>query len=164
MEQTNINEQQERLSKMQARLNKYKTLSNKMQVQLNRRRARLIKMTARLYEHEAKYHAKIKIKWDNLLNWKRVEKNMEFALFQNEHIDTIWKLCDELREIHYIDYKGSKESKEMKKYECIYDKYEYKLRREDSIVEWYENKISEYNEYVDTLIEYGSKYGFNLSK
>jgi septal ring factor EnvC (AmiA/AmiB activator) len=161
MEQTNINEQQERLSEMQARLNKYKTLSNKMQVQLNRRRAQLIKMTARLYEHEAKYHAKLKITWDNCLNWKRVAKNMEFALSQNEHIDTIWKLCDELREIHYIDYEGSKEQK---KYECIYDKYEYKVRRKNNIIEWYENKIREYNEYVDALIEYGSKYGFNLSK
>jgi ribosomal protein L17 len=161
MEQTNINEQQERLSEMQARLNKYKTLSNKMQVQLNRRRAQLIKMTARLYEHEAKYHAKLKITWDNCLNWKRVAKNMEFALSQNEHIDTIWKLCNELREIHYIHYEGSKEQK---KYECIYDKYEYKVRRKNNIIEWYENKISEYNEYVDTLIEYGSKYGFNLSK
>jgi chromosome segregation ATPase len=176
MEQTNMNKQQSRLTRFQAKLDGYGTQSNELRVRLNKRQKRYNKLQEQLNKLHAQCDTCCKMLWDIRENIKKVKENMELALSRNEHIDTIWKLCDELRELEYKEYEGCKKlyKNECKYYDCdeenskYYDKVddlecEIKMceHHVDNLIEF----ASEYGpELVETLIEYGSKYGFNLSK
>ena len=85
MEQTNINERKARLNKMQARYDR-----------LDKQRYKLFSQGYDRYERLSEIR-------DNII---KVE--MELYSSQNEHIDTIWNLCNKLRELIHSENRQSK--------------------------------------------------------
>ena len=174
MEQTNINEQQKRLSKWTAQLDEHGTQSNLLRAQLNKQQKRLNRLKTLSNKLEAYCDARHKTLCDIRDNIIKVK--MELYSSQTEDVNATWNLCDKLRELIYNEdelctklYKN-----ECKYYDCgnKIEKYEYMIEELHDKINSCVFDVNDLIKYVSkyapklakTLIKYKSKYNFNLTK
>ena len=104
MEQTKLNKQQARLNKMQARHD------------------RLDKQRYKLYSQGYYRYERLSEIRDNII---KVETELYSS--QNEHIDTIWNLCNKLRELIYSENRQSKKFDENRRKQVKYETEAFKI-------------------------------------
>ena len=163
--------QQSRLSRFQAKLDEHGTQSNELRAQLNKQQKRYNKLQERLNKLHAQCDTYYKMLWDIRENIKKVKENMELASSRNEHIDTIWKLCDELRELEYKEYEECEKlyKNECKYYDCdaenskYYDRIDSLKYQIKSCVDSVKNLMEYISKYAPELLEAVTTYKLNLS-
>ena len=137
MEQTKMNKQQARSKEgLEIFLNVLKAESPKLQSQLNKQQERLNRLKALSSKLEAYCDTRDKKRYDIRGNINKV--TMELYSCQTEDINTIWNLCDKLRELIYNE---NKQCRKLYKNECKYYDCGYEIEKYENIIKDLHNKI-----------------------